>query len=188
MSKIVTIYIDDILRDFSGAFKRLYEEQYPKHTFSSFDIFNLNIFFESSEVFKDFFNSNFFAIISTSETKYQGCVDDYSNVKNVLNSEGYKVRLVSTVTTNREIVANNFFLSKHIISSEEIIYLQPFENILTDYNQDWVITTDYRLKGDNVILLETDYNKEHLTEFKNVIKKVLDIPKIVFKEINENND
>jgi hypothetical protein len=184
MSKVITIFIDDILRDFSGAFKACYDEQYPNNTFSNLDIFNLNNFFESSNVFNEFFNSNFFTIISASETKYQGCINDFSNVKHVLNSEGYKIRLVSRVTDNRQIFANYFFLSKNFVSAEEVIMLSPNEDILTKYNQEWVITTDYRIQGDNVILLEAEYNKEYLGNYKHTIKKVIDIPKIIFKELN----
>lgn len=180
MSKVITIFIDDILRNFSGAFREYFNEQYPNNTVSTFDIFNLSKFFESSEVFNDFFNSNFFAIISASETKYQGCVNDYSNVKYVLNTEGYKIRLVSYVKTNKEMVGNYFFLSKNIIPSEEVVFLQEFEDITKDYQQDFIVTTDYRTVADNIILLETDYNKEYSSNFKHVIKKITDIPKIVF--------
>ena len=187
MTKVVTIFIDDILRNFSGAFKECYNEQYPKNTFSTFDIFNLNNFFQSSEVFNDFFSLNFFTILSASETKYQGCVNDYSNTKHLLNSEGYKIRLVSTVSDTRHIFANYFFLSKNFISGDEVVMLQPEEDIRTAYSQNYIVTTNYNLKGDNVILLETDYNTEHAHNFKHVIKKVSDIPKIVFKD-SENNE
>lgn len=181
--KVISIFIDDILRETSGKHKELLTEFLPEKDFSTIDIFKIEDFFDNKELFNDFLNNNIFDIVSGADAVTSTITNDFLNLKQVLNGEGYKIRIVFSANGNR-IGMNLHFLTKLVLQFDELVVLNEDTDI-TEYTQDFIVTTNYNIKGDNVILVEKEYNKEFLNDYKFKMKEISELPKIVFSTYND---
>lgn len=194
--KYISIFIDDVIRGTNLAIADALSDNFSEETFFTLDTFNFSNFFNSTELLDEFLSNNMFNIIGGADAKYNGVINDFLHVKNVLNSEGYIFRFVCISKNNKEVGANLFFLSKMVIDTDEIVFVKTDDEFYSNYNDNaFILTANYKhLKhNDNImngtmIINKNDYNIKYIDEYTSdllnntiyTIDKIEELPKIVF--------
>lgn len=202
----IGITIDDVLRDFSSAFIKCYNDKYNKlkeqskvievideDNYTIVDIdnnlsseittvnpFDLMSLFNSKEEGIEFLYEEFsMELFSLSGEMYKGCFNDLNNIFEVCNENNIKLIIISN--ENNKTKGNTLhFLAKNYPNINEYVFV---DKIADFYNHcDYLVTANTSLlNNENYfnknIKVNKDYNENIISKY--TINKINELPKII---------
>lgn len=167
--KKIGITINDVISDFSGKFKDIYNSTYPDKKIEHVDIYNLEQYFNTTEEAHEFvYSETLFELFACSFEVIQGVMSQLNTLSDIMKNEGYELSIVSD-ENGKVRCAILHFLSKIFCQLDNIVFIPKMADFEKHF--DYIVTTDYRLfDNPNVIKIETEYNKSYPanTTLKNV--------------------
>ncbi len=124
----------------------------------SIDPYNLSNLFKSKEELNNFIDENIIELFGMNQEVYKDCIRDFNVLSSFLREQNIEPIIISK-EFGRSKPSTLYFLSKHVCEADTI----KFINNNNDYmnNCDYLITTNYKLINNNVIKVNTDYNRSY---------------------------
>ena len=198
---IISVDINEVLRDFIGKLKKTYKKYTTKDPIEPIDTFNLNqyfIFDEDGETLENFlYDESSLEIFGHADEIRTNTISHLNNLNNKVKELGHRLEVVGIEMGNSK-PSTLFFLSKTGCKVDRIRFVSSPEELWE--GSDIMITAnpnviDAKPSNKNVVKVEcqyntnnkSDYNVEKLKDIidQNIIEKLTDSITIEYTDINE---
>lgn len=180
---VIGITLDDVIRDFSFQFIKLYNETYPSKeiTGDDIDIYNLQHLFDSKEHALDFIYSEVvLELFGLGNQTTKNCLLDLNKINEIFEEEGFELVIISN-EYGKSKSASIYFLGANMCQLNKIIFVKNNQELFD--NCEYIVTTNYLLfdkfkeEYERIILIDKDYNKQ--IEAKYRLSKVTKLPDLI---------
>jgi 5'(3')-deoxyribonucleotidase len=179
---VIGITLDDVIRDFSSQFIKLYNDVYKDRQIDNdIDMYDLLKYFKDKESALDFIYSEVvLELFGLGEQTSKNCLFNLNKIKEIFEENGFELIIISN-EFGKSISATLHFLGANMCQFNKIIFTKTNQELFD--NCDYIVTTNYLLvdnfkdENDRIILIDKPYNKH--VDIKYKLSNVNKLPNLI---------